>query len=62
MHQVGAANPQFVRSAIDEVENARVFKEAAEDRADRDVLGETWNAGANCSNTSNDELNLHTML
>src|ERR1043166_7561462 len=61
-HHVGAADVHLLVPAVLEPEDARVFQEAADDRAHADVIADAGDAGTQAADAADDHVDLHARL
>ena len=62
LHQVGAADVDLFLAAVEEVVDARVLEEAADDRSHRDVVADAGNAWPQAAHAADDQVDLHAGL
>lgn len=61
-HEVGAAEIDFLLAAIEEVKNAAVFKETADNTGYVDVVADARNAWPQAADSANQKIDFHSRL
>ena len=62
VHPVGGADEEFLVAAVEEMIDAGMLEESAEDADDADVFGQSRDAGAQAAEAADDEVDFHAGL